>query len=365
MESRSLFRSIIHSETTDIIVKYVFPELWLLWRSFESARLRRRRLPAVATAHQNSQKSWQNSLQRKAEIHNGTDSSREVAVGWAFGHKVYTPEDLERDLSGIVGLEHVKESIRDIYFTIRTNQERKLRGLQTTQQSLHMVFLGNPGTGKTTVARLMGEMFRRMGVLSKGHFVETDPTGLIAEHLGQTGPKTFKKIKEAMGGVLFIDEAYALIDMERPDINTFGKEAISVLIKAMEDYRENLCVIYAGYKEEMEAFLDINPGMKSRIPFVIEFEDYRPEELVQIFCLECSKRQYRITPEGEAYLLDLFDRNLGNMRTLGNGRFARNVLEAAITQQARRLGSMTTVASTEDLLVLAVEDLRAWELKRG
>ncbi|MBT9281109.1 MAG: AAA family ATPase [Hydrogenibacillus schlegelii] len=272
----------------------------------------------------------------------------------------YTEADLERDLAEIIGLENVKNTIRDIYYTVRANRERQASGLETSGQLLHMMFYGNPGTGKTTVARLVGRMFREMGVLSRGHFVEVEASDLIAGYVGQTGPKTQAKIREALGGVLFIDEAYALVP-EDDTRNSFGPEAIAVLIKAMEDHRDNLCVILAGYEDEMKRLLKVNPGLRSRIPFVLHFPDYTPPELLRIFVAEATKRQYRIERDGGEYLLELFTTYQANMRELGNGRFARNVLERAILAQSRRLGALGRRPAPDELTLLTVDDLRAWE----
>lgn len=368
VQIRTAFRTVLENEATDVIIRYVFPEIWLLWRSGESAfaRMQRRRAAMVFRAAKREDSPPQNPPENPPSPAPAAEDNRPNEAPRPVFRRNYSVESLESDLAQIVGLERVKESIRDIYYTIQTNRERKERGLLATGQSLHMVFLGNPGTGKTTVARMVGQMFRRMGLLSKGHFVEAEAKDLIGEYVGHTAPKTAQKIQEALGGVLFIDEAYSLIDVRNPNQrNTFGPEAIAVLIKAMEDHRDNLCVIFAGYKEEMEAFLNINPGMKSRIPFVLEFEDYSPDELLEIFKLESHRRQYLIAPDGEAYLWDLFDRNAGRMRELGNGRFARNVLEAAIIHQARRVGASASSMSTRDLATLTVEDLMAWERREG
>lgn len=270
----------------------------------------------------------------------------------------YTMADLEGDLSQIVGLDHVKETIRDIFAQVSI--ERQLKSGSTGSVSLHMVFLGNPGTGKTIVARLVGQMFKRMGVLSSGHFIETDAAGLIAGYVGQTRIQTEAKVREAMGGVLFIDEAYAMIDAENPRANSFGKEAIQVLIKQMEDHRDNLCVIFAGYTKEMEPFIQTNPGMESRIAFRLKFDDYSPSDLMNIIRQQCAKRARQFDAEALDYLSSFFDGNRSRIGEWGNGRWTRKVLEAAILKHSRRL-IQTPNHSAQALQTLTGPDVRAWE----
>lgn len=223
-----------------------------------------------------------------------------------------------------------------------------------------MVFLGNPGTGKTTVARLIGEMFRKMGVLSTGQFLETDATGLIAGYTGQTRIQTEAILREALGGVLFIDEAYSMVDPDNPSASTFGKDALGVLVKEMEDHRDNLCVILAGYTKEMNGLMRTNPGLESRIAFTLNFDDYKPSELHRIIIHMSRSRNYQFTEDADQYLHRLFTGVSPHTGKLGNGRFARNVLEAAIRRQSRRLADAAN-NSTDALRTLTVSDVQAWE----
>ena len=204
-----------------------------------------------------------------------------------------TLEEALAELDRLIGLENIKHEVRTLTNFLNVQRQREAAGLPITQLSLHMVFNGNPGTGKTTVARIVGKVFGAMGVLSKGHLIETDRSGLVAEYAGQTGPKTNAKIDEARDGVLFIDEAYTLISAEGED--PFGHEAVQTLLKRMEDDRKRLVVILAGYPREMETLLRSNPGLSSRFSRHLEFIDYTPLELAKIFGLMCEKNHYRLT----------------------------------------------------------------------
>lgn len=277
----------------------------------------------------------------------------------------YTRTDLERDLSQIIGLNTVKETIRDIYSQLLVEQQRIAQGMSSSQaMSLHMVFLGNPGTGKTTIARLIGDMFKQMGVLSSGHFVETDPGGLIAEYTGQTSKLTDEKIQEALGGVLLIDEAYGIIDPDSPHANSFGKDCIRTLIKQMEDRRDDLCVIFTGYTKEMEAFIAANPGMESRIAFRLTFEDYAPHQLMLILQKMCGDRGLSMETEASHYLQSLFAKNRARIGERGNGRWVRNVLESAVRKQSRRLANIAN-NSKAALQTLTLEDVQTWEAEHN
>ena len=218
-----------------------------------------------------------------------------------------------------------------------------------------MVFGGNPGTGKTTVARILGKVFGAIGVLKKGHLVETDRSGLVAEYAGQTGPKTNKKIDEALDGVLFIDEAYTLISAEGED--PFGHEAVQTLLKRMEDDRKRLVVVLAGYPVEMRALLRSNPGLSSRFSRNLEFIDYTPLEMAKIFGLMCNKNHYNLCPRTQVKLLVgidyLFERR---DRHFGNGRLSRNVFEHAIRRMANRIAEIPEL-SVEQLTILEPDDI--------
>ena len=206
-------------------------------------------------------------------------------------------------------------------------------GLPSVPVSLHLVFSGNPGTGKTTVARIIAKIYKQIGVLSKGQLIEVDRASLVAGYVGQTAIKTMEKIKEAKGGVLFIDEAYSL----NKEGNDYGQEAIDTILKAMEDYREDFVVIVAGYKELMERFINSNPGLKSRFNKYIEFDDYNENELVQIFCSMCRKHGYVVTDDALSKVQEKIKCMLKNKdENFANARDIRNLFEVIITNQANR-----------------------------
>jgi len=238
------------------------------------------------------------------------------------------------EIDSLTGLAEVKETLREIAAVVQADRERRKQGLPPMKQSLHMVFLGNPGTGKTTVARLVGELFAAMGVLPSGHLVETDRSGLVAGYIGQTALKTQEKIRQAMGGVLFVDEAYSLA--RGSDDKDFGKEAIDVLVKAMEDHRDRLCVIFAGYTKEMQELFKANSGLESRIAFTLAFPDYTPEELVEIARSYAEKRGWILGPGVEEALLERF-KAVPDIGKAGNGRFARNLIEQMERKAAVRI----------------------------
>lgn len=266
-----------------------------------------------------------------------------------------TLEEALAELDRLIGLENIKHEVRTLANFLKVQKQREDAGLPSTKLSLHMVFNGNPGTGKTTVARIIGKVFGAMGVLSKGHLIETDRSGLVAEYAGQTGPKTNTKIDEALDGVLFIDEAYTLISAEGED--PFGHEAVQTLLKRMEDDRKRLVVILAGYPREMEALLRSNPGLSSRFSRHLEFVDYTPLELSQIFGLMCDKNHYQLRPLARAKVivgLDYLYQRRG--RHFGNGRTSRNTFEHAIRRMANRIADIADL-SVEQLTTLEPEDI--------
>ena len=269
-------------------------------------------------------------------------------------HKV-SLEDALAELDRLIGLENIKHEVRTLTNFLKVQEQREEAGLPTTKLSLHMVFNGNPGTGKTTVARIVGKVFGAMGVLKKGHLIETDRSGLVAEYAGQTGPKTNKKIDEALDGVLFIDEAYTLISAEGED--PFGHEAVQALLKRMEDDRKRLVVILAGYPVEMQMLLRSNPGLSSRFSRKLEFIDYTPLEMAKIFGLMCNKNHYKLRPLTRVKLLVgldyLFERR---DRHFGNGRLSRNVFEHAIRRMANRIANIPEL-SVEQLTMLEPDDI--------
>jgi SpoVK/Ycf46/Vps4 family AAA+-type ATPase len=247
--------------------------------------------------------------------------------------------DPYQELDDLIGLGSVKEEVRSLANFVKLQKEREAKGLKTAKVSYHLVFYGSPGTGKTTVARIVGRIYKDLGVLKKGHTVETDRAGLCGQYVGQTGPKTDSVIAKALDGVLFIDEAYSLVP-EGGAGNDYGQEAISTILKRMEDYRDRLVVIVAGYKNEMQRFIDSNPGLQSRFNRYIDFPDYSGDELSQIFKMYMKKNQYTLSKEAETYLKERFDYAVAHKdRNFGNARYARNVFEKSIQAQANRLAN--------------------------
>lgn len=262
--------------------------------------------------------------------------------------------DLEQKLSSIIGLESVKNHLRSLYATLRITAARKEMGIDTGDiQTLHMVFTGNPGTGKTTIARIVGELLYEMGFLASDTFVETDRSGLVAGHVGQTAIKTKEIIRQALDGVLFIDEAYALASDAHS--SGYGKEAIDTLVKDMDDKRDRLVVILAGYSQEMKVFLNTNSGLASRFPNVIHFPDYTADELLMITRKMLEKRKYILAPEAENKLLQVFARARTNPQ-FGNGRFARNLCDEAIRNLSMRISAQISFTK-EDLITICDEDI--------
>ncbi|MGI9519759.1 MAG: AAA family ATPase [Pirellulaceae bacterium] len=247
--------------------------------------------------------------------------------------------DLETSLGKLdrlIGLARVKQEVRTLINFLKVQQHRQAMGLPQTEISLHMVFGGNPGTGKTTVARILGEVYAALGILEKGHLIETDRAGLVAEYAGQTATKTDKIVDQALDGVLFIDEAYSLISADNED--PFGHEAVQKLLKRMEDDRNRLIVILAGYPREMERLLLSNPGLSSRFTHHITFDDFSPLELAEIFELMCKSNQYKMTGLTRARLQMGFQwLHEKRDETFGNGRLVRNLFERAIRRLANRV----------------------------
>ena len=251
------------------------------------------------------------------------------------------------ELDQLIGLETVKERVRSYTNFLRLQQQRRDAGLATMPISLHMSFVGNPGTGKTTVARIVGQILGAMGTLKSGHVVETDRSGLVAEYAGQTATKTNSLCDSALGGVLFIDEAYSLIDASGDD--AYGREAIQTLLKRMEDNRDELAVIVAGYSEEMAKMIRSNPGLSSRINTHVDFEDYSPAELGCIFELLCEQNQYQLPSDARYRLIIGFDYLYERRdRHFGNGRLARNTFEDSVRRLADRIAAVNQL--TESLL---------------
>ena len=293
-----------------------------------------------------------------------TDATEETAQQTEQVEKkdsVIVNEPLEGDpyqeLDDLIGLESVKQEVRSLANFVKLQKQREAQGLKSAKVSYHLVFYGSPGTGKTTVARIVGRIYKDLGVLKKGHTVETDRAGLCGEYVGKTGPKTDTVISKALDGVLFIDEAYSLVP-EGGGGNDYGQEAISTILKRMEDYRDRLVVIVAGYKDEMQRFIDSNPGLQSRFNRYIDFPDYTGLELADIFKMYMKKNQYTLAPDAEEYLKEQFEFAVAHKdRNFGNARFARNVFEKSIQQQANRLAGQTNLDKAR-LTELTVEDLQ-------
>ena len=302
----------------------------------------------------------------------GTASSggAQSETGTAAAEQPEKPDldELMAELDELVGLETVKKEVKSLMNLIKVRKLREAAELPNAPMSLHMVFLGNPGTGKTTVARLMAGLYAAIGALSKGQLVEVDRSGLVAGYVGQTALKTQEVIQSAMGGVLFIDEAYSLASGGE---NDFGRESIETILKAMEDHRDDLVVIVAGYSGPMEKFISSNPGLQSRFNKYMFFPDYNGEELMAMFRSRCKKNGYTLTEDADAFALELF-RDMYENRddNFGNGRDVRNRFEDVISRQANRLAEMDA-PTKEDLMtiikadLLTAEEMAEYEAENG
>lgn len=260
------------------------------------------------------------------------------------------------ELDSLVGLGEVKKLVRELHAFVQVQRFRREAGLAADALALHMVFRGNPGTGKTTVARILGNIFREAGVLAKGHLLEVERADLVGEYIGHTAQKTRELLKKAMGGILFIDEAYSLA---RGGSRDFGKEAIDTLVKAMEDHRDNLILVLAGYRDEMDWFLQQNPGLRSRFPVQLVFPDYTADELMAIGRQMLQQRQYTLSPAAESQLQGFTLRAAADP-ALGNARGVRNLIEYAIRRQALRLMQGDFPPTREQLMLLQGQDLEGF-----
>lgn len=264
-------------------------------------------------------------------------------------------EKLLAELDTYIGLERVKREVQSLINTARIYKLRRDGELPTVDTSLHMVFSGNPGTGKTMIARFMARVYRSLGLLSKGHLVECDRSSLVAGFVGQTAQKTAEVLKSALGGVLFIDEAYSLTASEGQD---YGPEAVDTILKYMEDHRDDIVVIVAGYGDLMDDFIDSNPGLRSRFNNYIFFDDYSPEELMQIFNLNLSRGLYKLGNGAEKLLCEYFSSCAENAADFGNARGVRNTFERVLRAQADRLAAVAE-PSRDELTLITREDIAA------
>lgn len=264
------------------------------------------------------------------------------------------PSDAMAELNSLIGLERVKKEVMSLRNFVTVQRQREQQGLRTMSVSYHCVFSGSPGTGKTTVARIVAGIYRDLGILKKGHLVEVQRSDLVAEYIGQTAPKTNAKIDEALDGVLFIDEAYTLANGGPMD---FGLEAINTLLKRMEDDRDRLVVILAGYSDEIKQFINSNPGLESRFNRYIHFDDYSDLELMDIFCYNLNKGQYRITQEALLQVYRIINEKLAQKDArFGNARYIRNLFEKIVQKQSDRLASLGEV-SKEQLTMITEDDV--------
>lgn len=267
-------------------------------------------------------------------------------------------QEIQRDLEQLVGLDNIKELVFEIYALLQVAVMRADAGLASGSQVYHMIFKGNPGTGKTTVARIIAKLFQKMGVLTKGHLIEVERADLVGEYIGHTAQKTRDLVKKALGGILFIDEAYSLARGGEKD---FGKEAIDTLVKSMEDQKNQFILILAGYGEEMDYFLQTNPGLPSRFPIQVDFSDYTVDQLIQISELMAKDRDYILMPQAILKLRQhIVQEKTEGLHAFSNARYVRNMIEKSIRNHAVRLLNQyeNSNPGKQELMTLRTEDFR-------
>lgn len=278
-----------------------------------------------------------------------------AAVKEADGGDSARVDEVLAELNALIGLGQAKEIVREVRAYLEIQRRRAREGLLAEPMALHMVFSGNPGTGKTTVARLLARLFKELGVLQRGQLIEVERADLVGEYIGHTAQKTREQIKKALGGILFIDEAYSL---GRGGEKDFGREAIDTLVRAMEEHRDNLVIILAGYQREMKTFMQLNPGLKSRFPIQLQFQDFTPDELMAIADQMLTRRQYRLSDEARQALGECLRAGAPTAdENSGNARFIRNLVERSIRRQAVRLVAKAE-AGREELILIERDDLR-------
>ncbi|EHB64544.1 AAA family ATPase [Paenibacillus lactis] len=267
-------------------------------------------------------------------------------------------QEIQKELDQLVGLDQIKELVFEIYALLQVAQMRSEAGLLSGGHVFHMIFKGNPGTGKTTVARIIAKLFQKMGVLNKGHLVEVERADLVGEYIGHTAQKTRDLVKKALGGILFIDEAYSLARGGEKD---FGKEAIDTLVKAMEDHKNQFVLILAGYSDEIDYFMSTNPGLHSRFPIQMEFPDYNLDQLIQISELMAKERDYILMPQSLGKLKEhLQNEKEQRLHAFSNARYVRNLIEKSIRNQSVRLLNQYVTGNPGklELMTLRPEDFK-------
>ncbi len=288
--------------------------------------------------------------QSKKQLH--SNRTNEKKSPFQDNKKRTALSDIFSELNILVGMEKIKQLIHEIYAYVEIQRKRQIEELNNENTVLHMIFKGNPGTGKTTVARILGNLFREMNILEKGHVIEIERADLVGEYIGHTAQRTREHIKKSLGGVLFIDEAYSLARGGEKD---FGKEAIDCLCKGMEDHRDNLVLILAGYNDEMEWFLQANPGLRSRFPIQLHFPDYSTKELLDIADMMLKQRQYTLSTSAKEELRHIIESSSKSKHN-GNARLVRNIIERSMRSQAVRLIKLKKL-NREDLMTISREDM--------